>query len=109
MCIIIFTEEMESLGTKISLEYKPKRNLFRSRRDELVSLMTEGINFYRVATKWKPIAKRTVALLINKNPFLAHSDDEIELLYNECLNQGSFAKFFWVTMPKTCKEDDFGI
>lgn len=98
---------MESLHSQINPEaYKTTRqSKFRSRRDELVSLITDGINGYRVGTKWKPITARTVALLINRNPALAKDDGEIELLYKECMAKGSFSKLFWVVKGVIDRKD----
>lgn len=95
-----YLPSMESLHSKLDLEYNPKKGKFRSYRDELVSQITDGINSYRVGTKYKPITKRRVALLINKNPYFKGRDGEVELLLKECLSNGSFSKFFWVTNGK---------
>lgn len=71
--------------------------LFRSRRDELVSNITKGINKLRVGTQYKPITEKRVALLINKNPFFKGRDGEIELLYKTCEEKKSYSKFFYIT------------
>ena len=89
---------MKSLGSDIKLEYTPKRTEkgFKSRRDELVSRITDGINTLRVNTPYKPVSKRTVALILNLNPALAKSDDEVELLAKECESVGNYKKFWWL-------------
>lgn len=74
-----------------------KETVFKSRRDELVSLITEDINRLRIGTQYKTITKRTVALKINRNPFLSCSDDEVELLFKKCKSKGSYALFFYIT------------
>lgn len=76
------------------------KSVFRSRRDELVSEITAGINASRVGTKFKPITERAVAIRINKNPFLAHDDGEIAYLLKQCRERGNFSKFFWVTKTR---------
>lgn len=77
--------------------YITQATLFRSRRDELVSNITKGINKLRVGTQYKPITEKRVALLINKNPFFKGRDGEIELLYKTCEEKGSYSKFFYIT------------
>lgn len=74
-----------------------KETVFKSRRDELVSLITEDINRLRIGTQYKPVTKRAIALKINRNPFLSCSDDEVELLFKKCKDKGSYALFFYVT------------
>ncbi len=99
--------DMESLHSNINTEYvHRKKTVFRSRRDELVSLMTDGINSYRVGTKWKPVTKRYIAIQVNKNPAFTGNDGELELVYKDCIKKGSFAKFFWITNGRTCKENE---
>ena len=58
--------------------------------------MTLEINKLRENTTFKPITKRLLALRVNKNPFLSKDDDELELVFKECLKCGSFAKLFWM-------------
>jgi hypothetical protein len=90
---------MKSLGSDIKIEYKPAPVGFKSRRDELVARITDGINAQRIGTKYKPTTRRVVALLINKNPFLSTHDDEIEYVANECERKGSYSFFYWLVKP----------
>ena len=69
---------------------------FKNFRDELISLLTEGINKSRIGTTYKPVTKRTIAIRANKNPFLK-SDSELEYVIKECQRKGSYSHFFWIT------------
>lgn len=75
----------------------------------MVSKITNGINSLRLGTKFKPVTTRRVAILVNKNPHFKGRDGELELLLKDCLKKGSFAKFFWVTNGKACKEKEYSI
>lgn len=89
---------MQSIKKLLNDSSRVKKPLeFKNRRDELVHLITEGINQTRVGTKWGKITKRTVALRINSNPYLSKDDGEVDLLYKECEKKGNYSKFFWVT------------
>lgn len=96
---------MKSLGTDIKLEYTPTPVAFKSRRDELVSRITDGINAHRIGTQWKPISTRTVAIRINLNPAISKDDGELELLIKDCESKGNYKKFFWVTNGKLDKKN----
>lgn len=85
---------MEHISLDIS-KYAPKPKVYVNRRDEIISLMVEDINRLRIGTQYKPITKRLLAIKINRNPFLK-SDDELQLVFNECSKKGSFAKLFWI-------------
>lgn len=88
----------------INSEYKPitinynfeRQTVYRNRRDELVNLITSDINLLRVGTKYKPTTTAVIAKMINRNPFLAKSDGEVELLYKECNARRNYSKFFYV-------------
>lgn len=95
---------MKSLGTDIKIEYTPTPVAFKSRRDELVSRITEGINNRRIGTKYKPLTTRTVAIRINLNPAISKDDGELELLIKDCERVGNYKKFFWVTNGKLDKK-----
>lgn len=84
---------MEPLHTNFS--YSFSENKFKTRRAELISRLTNGINSLRIHTKYKPTTERLVAIKTNKNPFLK-SDDELENLINECERKSNYSKFFWV-------------
>lgn len=81
-------------------QYKRGEKQFRKRRDWLVHLITEGINRERIGTDYKPVTELRVAILLNKNPILARSDDEVEYLYKVCNEKGNFSKFWWVVNNK---------
>jgi len=67
----------------------------KNERDEIISKMVIEINILRVGTGYKPITKRLLAIKVNKNPFLK-SNGELQLVFSECLKNGSFAKLFWL-------------
>lgn len=83
-----------------NIELKEALPKFKSRRDELVSNITDYINRERQSAGYKPLTKRVIALQINKNPFLSKDDDEVDLLYKDCVRKGNFKKFWWVTNKK---------
>ena len=68
---------------------------YKNERDEIISKMVIEINILRVGTKYKPITKRLLAIKVNKNPFLK-SNAELQLVFSECLKNGSFARLFWL-------------
>lgn len=68
----------------------------RSWKDEVVSEITEGINKERIGTKYKPITERTVAIRINRNPYLKERN-ECYLLLKKCKEVGFTKMFFWAT------------
>ena len=70
--------------------------IFRSRRDELISRLTDGINMKRIGTKYKPVTERSIAIRVNKNPYFKGQDGELELLIKTCEEKGSYSKFFFV-------------
>ena len=81
-------------------KYFNKKSDFKNRRDELVSRLCDGINRERIGTEYKPATKAHLAKIINRNPFLARSDGELELLIKECERKGNYKKFWWVVNPK---------
>jgi len=78
------------------LESFTKETVYKNRRDEIISLMTESINKKRIGTDVKPTTKRLVALRANRNPFLL-SDDELWFEYKECERKGNYKHFYWIT------------
>lgn len=88
---------MNNLSEFLKMPVKIEGDDFRSQRDELVAKMTDGINLFRIGTQFKPLTRRTVAIRINKNPFLAKDNGEIYHLYKQCMEKKSFARFFWIT------------
>jgi hypothetical protein len=80
--------------------YKSQKKVARSARDEIINAFVEGINNERKSTGLKPLNPRVIAVLINKNPFLANSVSECWNLYNECKKNGNYKKFWWVVKPK---------
>jgi len=83
----IFTKSLEDTFNKVTE--------FKNERDEVISRMVIEINRLREGTKYKPITKRLLAIKINKNPFLKDLG-ELQLVFSECLKNGSFAKLFWL-------------
>lgn len=77
--------------------YRIQNSIFRSRRDELISRLTDGINMTRVGTKYKPTTTKQIALRVNKNPFFKGADDELELIIRTCEEKQSYSKFFYMT------------
>lgn len=73
---------------------KPK---YKNYRDELISRLTYHLNRER-GEKYKPLSKREVSVLVNRNPFLAgkKNDGELKMLIDECLEKGNFKKFWWI-------------
>ncbi len=78
------------------LKYNPTPSIFRTRREELISRLTDGINLKRVGTKYKQVTTKQIALRINKNPFFKGRDDHLEVLIKHCEEKDSYSKFFWV-------------
>lgn len=72
-------------------------SIYRSRKDELVARLTDGINMKRIGTKYKPVTTKQIALRINKNPFFKGRDGELELLIRTCEEKENYSKFFFVT------------
>lgn len=82
------------------LEYKPTPSIFRTRREELISRLTDGINFKRLGTKYSQLTTKTIAIRINKNPFFKGRDDHLEVLIKHCEEKENYSKFFWVCPMK---------
>lgn len=72
-------------------------SIFRSRRDELIDRLVNGINLSRIGTKYKPVTLRQISIRVNKNPFFKGRDGELELLIKTCEEKGSYSKFFYIT------------
>lgn len=72
-------------------------SIFRSRRDELIDRLTNGINLSRIGTKFRPVTHRQMAIRVNKNPFFKGRDGELELLIKTCEEKGNYSKFFYIT------------
>ena len=68
---------------------------FNTRREELISRLTKGINNERQGTKYPPTTEATIAIKANMNPSLK-KDGELELLIKECEEKGNYKKFWWV-------------
>lgn len=77
-----------------------KKSPYKNRRDELVSILTDGINIERTKAGYKNLSKKTIAIKINGNPFLSKDNGELELLINECRKKGNYKKFWWVINVK---------
>ena len=97
----ILTRETDNLGMEQTLfkgyEFKPQKiDNIRGWKDELVLKLTNGINEERKGTKWKPVAKRTVAIRLNKNPVFK-SQQECDYLLKKCEEKGFTKIFFWAT------------
>jgi len=80
----------------IQFELKSEPSIYRSRHEELVARLANGINLKRIGTKYKPITTKEVALRINKNVWFKGRDGELDLLIRTCEEKGSYSKFFWV-------------
>ncbi len=74
------------LNLDISKYFSPTVT-YKSKRDELISLIVDDINKLREGTIYKPVTKRLMALRINQNPFLSKDDTALEELFNECHNK----------------------
>lgn len=87
-----FTNRLKQIS-----EIAPSGTKYKSYRDELISKLTYHLNKER-GEKYKPLTKKEVALLVNRNPFLAgkKNDGELKMLVDECLEKGNFKKFWWV-------------
>lgn len=72
-------------------------SIFKTRREELIARLTDGINLKRVGTKYKPVTTKQIAIRINRNPFFKGRDGELELLIRTCEEKGNYSKFFYVT------------
>lgn len=81
---------------KANFEIKIQPTVYKNRRDEIVSKITDEINLLRVGTKYKPVTKRMIAIRANSNPFLKN-DTELELVYKNCSAKKNFSHFFWIT------------
>jgi hypothetical protein len=73
-----------------------KENRFKTYRAELIHKLTKGINREREG-KYKPLTEKVVALMVNRNPFLAgkKNDGELSALIKECEEKGNYKKFWW--------------
>jgi len=71
--------------------------VYKNRREELVDKFVQAINEERVGTPYKPVTHRLIALRINSHPLLKKDLGEVEYLYKQCIQQGNFKKFWWVT------------
>lgn len=78
-------------------KYFGKEVIYKNRRDELVSKITDDINKLREGTKFAKVSKKMIALRLNSNPFLAKDDGEVELLFKECNQKQNYSKFWWLT------------
>jgi len=78
--------------------YSPKKNPYRNRREEIIGELVEGINKLRVGTKIEPITTRTLAIMINRNPFLCGEGgtQELEYLKKESERVGNYKRLFWI-------------
>ncbi|MBI2507314.1 MAG: hypothetical protein HYW09_01730 [Candidatus Niyogibacteria bacterium] len=78
-------------------EIAPVKSKHKNYRDELISRLTYHLNRER-EKKFKSLTKKEVAVLVNRNPFLAgkKNDGELKMLIDECLEKGNFKKFWWV-------------
>lgn len=79
------------------LELKSAKPKHKNYRDELISKLTHHLNKEREG-KYKPLTKREISVLVNRNPFLAgkKNDGELKMLIDECLEKGNFKKFWWI-------------
>ncbi len=91
-----FNENNRKQMEKINFQVNISPSIFRSRRDELISRLTDGINFKRLGTKYKPVTTRQIAIRCNMNPFLK-SDSELNYEIEECERKETYAHFFWIT------------
>lgn len=84
------------------ITYSPTPSTFKSEREELVARLVDGINKERVGTPYKPTTAKRVALLLNRNPWLAgqRNNGEVRLLIKECEKVGHYKKFWWIINPK---------
>ena len=73
------------------------KSRFRTYRAELIHRLTKGLNREREG-KYKELTEKEIAVLINKNPFLAgkKNDGELSALIKECEEKGNYAKFWWI-------------
>lgn len=75
--------------------YATKKSPYKNRRDQLIKELTSGINKLRLVNGYKPITAKWLAIKANMNPFLK-SDDELELVKQECEFKGNYKKLFWI-------------
>jgi hypothetical protein len=83
-----------------NIEIKKSEIKLKNWRDELVTNFTQALNKERVISGYKPLTKKAVALLINRNPYLSKNDGEVDLLFKDCIKKGNFKKFWWATSIK---------
>jgi hypothetical protein len=82
-----------------NFEIKKPETSFKTRRQELISLMVSDINKLREGTVFKPTTEKLIALKINSNPFFKDLG-ELELVYKNCHEKRNYAHFFWLTKNK---------
>ena len=90
----IFTGHLKPLSELLKTE---PQKIFKTYRAELIHKLTKGLNRDREG-KYKPLSEKAVALMVNRNPFLAGKDKDGELsaLIKECEEKGNFKKFWWI-------------
>lgn len=80
---------------KIKVQLNITPSIYRTRREELIGRLTDGINMKRVGTKYKPITTKEVALRINANTFFTGRPDHLQVLIEHCEEKDSYSKFFF--------------
>ena len=75
--------------------YSPKQSPYKNKRAELIGEAVKDINSLRVGTKYKAITDRTLAIKVNRNPFLVN-DTELELVLKDCKKKRNYSKLFWL-------------
>lgn len=93
-----FREKIKGGELKPGELYNPDLTIYKSRRDELISLIVEDVNFLRKGTSHKLETKANLAKRLNKNPFLAGkaNDGELFFLYQECHEKKNYSKIYWL-------------
>ncbi len=93
------TTKALGIGSFLRLPVK-QEDTARSFRESLINQFIENINRERVGTTYPPVNKKTIAIRINRNPFLKESW-QLEGLLKKCKGSDNFSKiFFWAVKIK---------
>ena len=87
---------MKSLFELVNQKEIKFEKKYVNRRDYNLDELVKDINRLREGTTYKPTTKRTLAIMINKNPFLSKDNDALEYLMRECKEKGDYKKLYWV-------------
>lgn len=81
-------------------KYFEVKTIYKSKRDEIISLAVNDINKLREGSRYVPITKRLLAIKLNKNPFLSKDTTALEELYQECHSKMDYRKLWWLLKNK---------